>query len=83
MSKVGFAFVEGKGLKTTSGGKNGKKFVIDSDEKKFRNVCEDLIDKNEPSIIILRGSFDFKGDDILTKNFCIFGTLWRGERDIR
>ena len=75
MANVGFAFVEGKGLKTTTGGKNGKKFVIDGDEKEFRNVCEDLIDNNEPSIIILRGSFDFKGDDKvdLPSNCTVFG----------
>jgi pectate lyase len=71
----GFAFVEGKGLKTTTGGKNGKKFVIDGDEKEFRDLCDDLRDDNEPSIIILRGSFDFKGDDKveLPSNCTVFG----------
>ena len=59
----GFAFVEGNGLKTTTGGKGGKKYEIDSDVKEFHDLCEDLRKNKKPSIIILKGTFKLDPDD--------------------
>ena len=56
----GFAFVEGKSLKTTIGGKGGKKYEIDSDIDEFRDLCDDLRKNKEKSIIILKGTFEFE-----------------------
>ena len=50
----GFAFVEGNGLNTTTGGKGGKRYEIDGDVEEFHDLCEDLSKDNEPSIIILK-----------------------------
>ena len=59
----GFAFVEGNGLKTTTGGKGGKRYEIDGDVEEFHDLCEDLSKDNEPSIIILKGTFKLDPDD--------------------
>ena len=73
----GFAFVEGKGLKTTTGGKGGKKYEIDGDVDEFHDLCEDLRKKKEPSIIILRGTFKLDPDDTsvfkIPSNCSIYG----------
>ena len=72
----GFAFVEGNGLKTTTGGEGGKKYEIDSDVDEFRDLCDDLRDDNEPSIIILKGTFEFEkgaSNAELPSNCTIYG----------
>jgi pectate lyase len=73
----GFAFVEGKGLKTTTGGKGGKKYEINGDVDEFHDLCEDLRKKKEPSIIILRGTFKLDPDDTsvfkIPSNCSIYG----------
>ena len=73
----GFAFVEGNGLKTTTGGEGGKKYEIDSDVDKLHDLCEDLRKDNEPSIIILKGTFKLEPDDSsvfkLPSNCTVYG----------
>jgi len=76
----GFAFVEGKSLKTTIGGKGGKKYEIDSDIDEFRDLCDDLRKNKEKSIIILKGTFEFEkaeksGDAVfkIPSNCTIYG----------
>ena len=73
----GFAFVEGKGLKTTTGGKGGKRYEINGDVEKFRTLCDELRDNdNEPSIIILRGTFEFEkgvSNAEIPSNCTVFG----------
>ena len=72
----GFAFVEGNGLKTTTGGEGGKKYEIDSDVDKLHDLCEDLRKDNESSIIILKGKFELKPEDSVFKipsNCTVYG----------
>ena len=73
----GFAFVEGNGLKTTTGGEGGKKYEIDSDVDKLHDLCEDLRKDNESSIIILKGTFKLEPDDSsvfkLPSNCTVYG----------
>jgi len=72
----GFAFVEGNGLKTTTGGEGGKRYEINGDVDEFRDLCDDLRDDNEPSIIILKGTFEFEkgaSNAELPSNCTIYG----------
>ena len=73
----GFAFVEGNGVKTTTGGEGGKKYEIDSDVDKLHDLCEDLRKDNESSIIILKGTFKLEPDDSsvfkLPSNCTVYG----------
>ena len=73
----GFAFVEGNGLKTTTGGEGGKKYEIDSDVDKLHDLCDDLRKDNESSIIILKGIFKLEPDDSsvfkLPSNCTVYG----------
>ena len=73
----GFAFVEGNGVKTTTGGEGGKRYEIDSDVDKLHDLCEDLRKDNESSIIILKGTFKLEPDDSsvfkLPSNCTVYG----------
>ena len=73
----GFAFVEGNGVKTTTGGEGVKRYEIDSDVDKLHDLCEDLRKDNESSIIILKGTFKLEPDDSsvfkLPSNCTVYG----------